>query len=157
MSEGVRVLTNLIRSLVLGIVSLSFFQKMTGGGIPTTRHSSLTGAPSGIPMFCSFSTNWGGCFLSFSKTNMYNWNVHIGIVNKQKSQSYLVLTYNLQLQTEGALPCFIACDAGVCAGVFLSERVNDQGMDAVLSHQHLVVKVWINGPPVDQPHELRVG
>lgn len=59
-----------ILSLVLGTESLSFFQKMTGGGIPTTRHSNLTGVPSGIPMFCSFSKNWGGNFISFSEGEM---------------------------------------------------------------------------------------
>lgn len=68
--EKLRTPTNLILSLVLGIVSLSFFQKIIGGGIPTTRHSSLTGVPSGIPIFCSFSENWGGCFISFSKMDM---------------------------------------------------------------------------------------
>lgn len=65
-AEGLWIPTNLILSLVLGIVSLSFFQKIRGGGTPTTRHSSLTGVPSGIPMFCSFSKIWGGCFISFS-------------------------------------------------------------------------------------------
>lgn len=67
--EGLWLTTNLILSLVLGIVSLSFFQKIRGGGTPTTRHSSLTGVPSGIPMFCSFSKIWGGCFISFSATD----------------------------------------------------------------------------------------
>ena len=38
--------------------------------MPTARHSSLTGDPSGIPMFCSFSRNWGGCFFSFSKVDV---------------------------------------------------------------------------------------
>lgn len=67
--EMLRTLPDLILSLLRGMVSLSFFQKITGGGIPTTRHSSLTGDPSGMPMFCSFSRNWGGCFISFSKVD----------------------------------------------------------------------------------------
>lgn len=62
--------TYLNLSLVLGMVSLSFFQKMAGGGMPNTRHSSLAGFPSGIPVFCSFSTKWGGCFTSFSMGDM---------------------------------------------------------------------------------------
>ncbi|TNN32048.1 hypothetical protein EYF80_057793 [Liparis tanakae] len=39
----------------------------------------------------------------------------------------------------------------------LGRRVDDQRVDAVLPHQHLVAAVRVDGPPVHQPHELRVG
>lgn len=65
----------LILSLVKGMVSLSFFQKNTGGGMPITRHSNLTGWPSGTPQFCSFSRITGAFFTSLAK--------------QEKSHSYL--------------------------------------------------------------------
>lgn len=102
---GLWLPTNLILSLVLGIVSLSFFQKIRGGGTPTTRHSSLTGVPSGIPMFCSFSKIWGGCFISFSAADAsfdYSFKKIIIIKMRERLQLKEQITQNLRFW-----PCFL--------------------------------------------------
>lgn len=146
-----------ILSLVLGIESLSFFQKMTGGGIPTTRHSNLTGVPSGIPMFCSFSKNWGGYFISFSEEQT----ISTAAAWKQGPTAlplnHRVLTHDVQFQAKGALPCFVPCNTRVCTSIFLCQRINDQRVDSVFPHQHLMIQVWVDRFPVDQPHQLRGG
>lgn len=141
-----------ILSLVFGIESLSFFQKMTGGGIPTTRHSNLTGVPSGIPMFCSFSKNWGGYFISFSEVEVISMNV--ASKARRKTHNPLFLTHDSQVQAEGALPCFVASNARVCTSILLCHGINNQRVDSVLPHQHLMIQVWIDWFLVDQPHQL---
>lgn len=95
---------------------------------------------------------WGGntdmAFLVF------NWIVLEKFIPFRRWLLYLFLTHDFQFETKWALSCFVACDAGVCAAVILRQRVNDQGMDAILPHQQLVVKVGIDWRPVDQPHQL---
>lgn len=67
------------------------------------------------------------------------------------------LTDNFQFQAKGALSSLVACDTCIRPRIILCQGVDDQGVDAVLTHQHLVVNVWVDGPPIDQPHQLRVG
>lgn len=70
---------------------------------------------------------------------------------------YLFLTHNFQFQTKGALACFVACNAGVSSTILLHQRVNNQRMNTILPHQHLVGEVWIDWSTVDEPHQFWVG
>lgn len=71
--------------------------------------------------------------------------------------NHRVLTHDFQLQAKGALPCFVACNARVCTSIFLCQRINDQRVHSVFPHQHLMIQVWVDWFPVDQPHQLRGG
>lgn len=52
------------------------------------------------------------------------------------------LTYYSELQTKGILSGFVGSDACIGPRVTLSERVNEQRVDAGLPDQHLVGGVW---------------
>lgn len=65
------------------------------------------------------------------------------------------LTHDFQFQAKGALPCFVASNARVCTSIPLCQRINDQRVDSVLSHQHLMILVWVDWFPIEQPHQLR--
>lgn len=77
--------------------------------------------------------------------------------HKGRALNHLVLTHDSQFQAKRALPRFVACNAGVCTRVLLAQRINDQRVDSIFPHQHLVIQVWVDRSPVDQPHQLRGG
>lgn len=69
-------------------------------------------------------------------------------------QSETDLTHDSQLQTERTLARFIGGDAGVRPVIGLSQRIDNQRMNPILSHQHPMADVRIYGPSVEEPHDL---
>ncbi len=82
---------------------------------------------------------------------------HYGYFNVIKTfRKDPALTHYSELEAEWALSCFIWGDAGVRPVISLSQRVNNQRMDPVFSHEHSVSEVWIYGLPVEKPHDFRM-
>ena len=67
----------------------------------------------------------------------------------------LLLTCHDELQVEGVLAGPVAGDAGVDAGVAAGHGLDDQRVDAVFPHQHLMGRVGADGLSVQLPDEVR--
>lgn len=65
-----------------------------------------------------------------------------------------LFTCHNELQVEGVLSGPVAGDAGVDAGVAAAHGLDDQRVDAVLPHQHLVGRVGADGLSVQLPDEV---
>lgn len=59
-----------------------------------------------------------------------------------------------QFQVEGVLAGAVAGDAGVYASIAAAHRLDDEGVHAVLPHQHLMGGVRADGLSVELPDEV---
>ena len=66
-------------------------------------------------------------------------------------------TCNDKLQVKGVLPGAVAGNAGVDASISTSDRLDDQWMNTIFPHQHLVGGVWADDLAIQLPDEVRRG
>lgn len=63
-------------------------------------------------------------------------------------------TQHVDPHAESALPCPVPGHALVDSGVVHGDDLDDEGVQGLLTHQHLVVVVWTDGFPVQVPADV---
>lgn len=81
--------------------------------------------------------------------------IHLIIVSFIPSWTLWLCTCNNKLQVEWVLSSPVAGDARVNSCISASDRLDDQWVNSVLPHQHLVGRVWTDGLTIQLPDEVR--